>query len=97
MYSMTGYGRGEYIKDGISLVVEIKTVNNRNLDLNCKTPRMFLALEDGIRKTVQKHIGRGRVDLFINFSDTREKNTNSKLIWHLLSENASSLFSTECL
>lgn len=76
MYSMTGYGRGEYIKDGISLVVEIKTVNNRNLDLNCKTPRMFLALEDGIRKTVQKHIGRGRVDLFINFSDTREKNTN---------------------
>ncbi|MBQ3115710.1 MAG: YicC family protein [Clostridia bacterium] len=76
MYSMTGYGRGEYVQDGISLVVEIKTVNNRNLDLNCKTPRMFMALEDSIRKTVQKHVGRGRIDLFINFSDTREKNTN---------------------
>lgn len=79
MYSMTGYGRGEYVKDGISLVVEIKTVNNRNLDLNCKTPRMFLALEDSIRKTVQNYIKRGRVDLFINFSDTREKNTNIEI------------------
>ncbi|MBE7061751.1 MAG: YicC family protein [Clostridiales bacterium] len=79
MYSMTGYGRGEYVKDGISLVVEIKTVNNRNLDLNCKTPRMFLALEDSIRKTVQNYIKRGRVDLFVNFSDTREKNTNIEI------------------
>ena len=79
MYSMTGYGRGEYVKDGISLVVEIKTVNNRNLDLNCKTPRMFLALEDSIRKTVQNYIKRGRVDLFVNFSDMREKNTNIEI------------------
>jgi len=79
MYSMTGYGRGEFVKDGISLVVEIKTVNNRNLDLNCKTPRMFLALEDSIRKTVQNYIKRGRVDLFVNFSDTREKNTNIEI------------------
>lgn len=79
MYSMTGYGRGEYVKDGISLVVEIKTVNNRNLDLNCKTPRMFLALEDSIRKTVQNYIKRGRVDLFVNFSDTREKNANIEI------------------
>ena len=59
--------------------MEIKTVNNRNLDLNCKTPRMFLALEDSIRKTVQNYIKRGRVDLFVNFSDTREKNANIEI------------------
>ena len=73
MLSMTGYGRAEYAENGINLVVEIRSVNNRNLDFNCKTPRMFMALEDVIRKTVQSHVKRGRVDLFVNFSDTREK------------------------
>ncbi len=73
MLSMTGYGRAEYQKDGINLVVEIKTVNNRNLDFNSKTPRLFLAFDDKIRKIVSSYILRGRVDMFINFSDAREK------------------------
>lgn len=73
MLSMTGYGRAEYDKDGINLVVEIKTVNNRNFDLNCKIPRSFIAFEDLIRKTLQTYIKRGRIDFFITFSDRREK------------------------
>ncbi len=76
MYSMTGYGKAEYNDNGISLIVEIKTVNNRNFDLNCKMPRAFIALEDTIRKTVQSYINRGRIDLFVNFSDTRECSQN---------------------
>ena len=72
MYSMTGYGRAEYCEGGISLTVELKTVNNRNFDLNPKIPRAFIALEDVIRKTVQSYVKRGRIDLFFNFSDTRE-------------------------
>ena len=73
MHSMTGYGRAEYCNDGINLVVEMKTVNNRNFDFNCKTPRCFISLEDIIRKTVQQYVKRGRIELFINFSDKREK------------------------
>lgn len=76
MLSMTGYGKAEYAKDGISLIVEMKAVNNRNFDFNAKMPRAFIALEDGIRKIVQKHVYRGRIDLFINFSDAREKQSN---------------------
>ncbi len=76
MFSMTGYGRGDYSKDGITLTVEIKTVNNKNLDFNCKMPRAFIAFEDGVRKVVQSFVKRGRVDLFINFSDTRESEAN---------------------
>lgn len=72
---MTGYGRAEFNEGGINLVVEIKTVNNRNFDLNCKIPRAFIALEDAIRKTVQNHVKRGRIDLFVNFSDTRESSS----------------------
>ncbi len=73
MLSMTGYGRAEYQENGVSLTVEIKTVNNRNFDLNLKTPRAFIALEDCIRKTVQNYVKRARIDLFVNFSDMREK------------------------
>lgn len=75
MLSMTGYGRADYNEGGISLAVEIKTINNRNFDFNAKMPRSFIALEDCIRKTVQKFIVRGRIDLFINFADRREKNS----------------------
>ena len=76
MYSMTGYGKAEYNQEGIILTVEIKTVNNRNFDFNAKMPRSFVAFEDGIRKTVNQYVKRGRIDLFLNFSDTREKEVN---------------------
>ena len=72
MYSMTGYGRAEYSENGISLNVEIKTVNNRNFDFNAKMPRAFISLEDKIRKCVNEYVSRARVDFFLNFSDTRE-------------------------
>ena len=71
MLSMTGYGKAEYTGEGISLTVEIKTVNNRNFDLNARVPRAFFALEDKVRKAVRSHIERGKADLYINFSDTR--------------------------
>ena len=69
MYSMTGYGRCEYNQDGVCLLVEIKTVNNRNFDFNAKMPRSFIMFEDVVRKTVNSYISRGRVDFFLNFSD----------------------------
>ncbi len=70
---MTGYGRADYKTVGVNLTVEVKTVNNRNLDINCKIPRCFIAFEDLIRKCVQDKLKRGRVDIFVSFSDVREK------------------------
>lgn len=72
MKSMTGYGRSEYSAEGINLIVELKTVNNRNFDFNAKMPRAFISLEEEIRKTVSSYVIRGRVDLFVNFVDRRE-------------------------
>lgn len=69
MQSMTGYGKAEYAENGITLTVEIKTVNNRFLDLIPKYPRAFISLDDTIRKTVQSKIKRGRAELFVTYSD----------------------------
>lgn len=72
MQSMTGYGKAEYSENGITLTVELKTVNNRFLDVIPKYPRAFISLDDLIRKTVQSKIKRGRVELFVTYQNTNE-------------------------
>ncbi len=73
MYSMTGYGRGEYRQGGLELTAEVKTVNNRYLDVAVKCPRIFSGYEDLIRKTVREKLTRGHADVFISYTDKREK------------------------
>lgn len=73
MLSMTGYGRGEYKDGGVELCVEVKTVNNRYLDVAVRAPRIFIAFEDVIRSAVREKLTRGHADVFVSFSDKRRK------------------------
>ncbi len=81
MRSMTGYGKGEYHEEGIELVVEVRSVNNRYFDLAVKSPRVFLSCEERIRKAVREKISRGHLDVFVTYSDrrTREKSVYTDL------------------
>ena len=72
MRSMTGYGKAENSQNGLTFVVEIKTVNNRNFDFNARLPRAFICYEDAARKKVAEYVRRARIDLFVNFTDSRE-------------------------
>ncbi len=73
MYSMTGYGRGEYKQGGLELTAEIKTVNNRYLDVSVKSPKIFVACEDEIRSLIREKLTRGHADVFVSFTDKRER------------------------
>jgi len=75
MWSMTGYGKGTFEEEGVELTCEMKTVNNRYLDVTVKAPRIFSAYEEIIRTKVREKMTRGHVDLFISFKDKREKDT----------------------
>ncbi len=75
MLSMTGYGKGQYIEGGIELTCEIKTVNNRYLDISIKAPRIFVAYEDQIRSIVREKLSRGHADVFVSLKDKRERPT----------------------
>ncbi len=75
MLSMTGYGKGEYAAGGLELTCEIKTVNNRYLDVAVKAPRIFASYEEVIRGTVRKKLTRGHADVFISVKDKRERDT----------------------
>ena len=76
MLSMTGYGKGEYAEGGLELTCEIKTVNNRYLDVSIKAPRIFAAYEDVIRNTIRRKLTRGHADLYISLKDKREREMN---------------------
>lgn len=72
MNSMTGYGKAEYNQNGITLTVEIKTVNNRFLDLSFKMPKSFIPLQEAVRSAIQKHIVRGKGDVYVSYKKTTE-------------------------
>lgn len=79
MYSMTGYGRGEYKADGLSVTAEIKTVNNRYLDISLKPPKIFIAHEEAFRSLIKEKLTRGHAEVFISYTDKRENKAEAAL------------------
>jgi len=72
MKSMTGFGRGNATGEEFNVAVEIKTVNNRFLDIHLRISQELAPLEMSIRKLVSTRLSRGRVDLNINLERTGE-------------------------
>jgi uncharacterized protein (TIGR00255 family) len=70
MKSMTGFGRGVASGENFTVTVEIKTVNNRYLDIHLRLSQELSAVEMPIRRRVAARLSRGRVDLAINFEHT---------------------------
>lgn len=73
MQSMTGYGRGRACQDGREMVIELKSVNHRYLDLSFRLPKNLGFVEDTLRTALQKsQVNRGHVDVFVTYTNTRE-------------------------
>lgn len=70
---MTGYGRGENIKDDRKFTVEIKSVNHRYNDITIKMPRAMNYMEDTIRKKLNQCISRGKTDVYIFFETSSKE------------------------
>ena len=47
--SMTGYGRAKQERNGRSITVEVRSVNNRYLDCTVKMPRAYIFAEDAMK------------------------------------------------
>lgn len=71
MYSMTGYGRGAASLEGRELTIELKSVNNRFLDIGMKLPRQLSFLENELRRLLSEALIRGHVDVFVNYRNLR--------------------------
>lgn len=71
--SMTGYGRHESVLHGRTLVIELKSVNNRYLDCNVRLPRVYICAEDGVQRRIKAAISRGKVDVYVNIENNTEE------------------------
>lgn len=67
--SMTGFGHGECSRDNKKIIIEIKAVNHRYLDLNIKTPRGFAQFEGIIRRQLTDRLDRGKLDVYVGFEE----------------------------
>lgn len=67
---MTGYGRGEASSGGVTVLVELRSVNNRFRDLQVRCPREYMALEPRVTQALKDPFRRGRVDCFVRRSVT---------------------------
>lgn len=73
--SMTGYGRGECSKDGVSALVELRSVNSRFFEISSRLPRSLSLRENEIKEIVRTKVARGKISL----SATMQSDANGKL------------------
>jgi uncharacterized protein (TIGR00255 family) len=72
MRSMTGFGRGSVSEENFSVSVELKTVNNRFLDVNLRLSGEMQPLEGTIKRVIGERLSRGRVEVNLTYDRTDE-------------------------
>ena len=65
MFSMTGYGRATAENTLCSITIEMKSINNRYLDIYVRMPRQIMRLEEKVKDMIKQEIQRGKLDVFV--------------------------------
>ena len=80
MRSMTAFGRAQVAGEGYEVTVELRSVNNRYLDLNIRLPRAWAPQEERVKTALSKlGVSRGKVDVSISVADTRTRSGGTLL------------------
>jgi uncharacterized protein (TIGR00255 family) len=74
MKSMTGFGRGVVQEVDFAVTVELKTVNNRFLDISLRLSGEMQALESTVKRQIGNRLSRGRVEVNLTYERTTEIN-----------------------
>lgn len=64
--SMTGFARSSFESQDISITVEIRALNSKNLELNIRLPYSYRSWEDELRTAIKPQLLRGKVDVNLN-------------------------------
>lgn len=94
--SMTGYGRGEVRNGDCEIFAEVRSVNNRFLDVQMKLPKSYFHYEQEIKNIVRNYATRGRINIFVGLKSNNDENGNgnglginrepAKLYWKLINQ-----------
>ena len=86
--SMTGFGKATVSCGAKKIVVEVKSLNSKQLDISLKTPTLYKEKDIEIRGLIKERLDRGKVDMFVYFDNDAEEK------WHLITFIYSSLITT---
>jgi uncharacterized protein (TIGR00255 family) len=70
---MTGYGAAAAESEGVKAAVTVRSLNHRYLDVSVHVPRRLQPLETEFKRVVQERISRGRVELAVQATFTRDE------------------------
>lgn len=73
---MTGFGRAERSEKEFEVFAEIRSVNNRFLDVQVKLPKQFYHLDHEVKNLVKQYITRGRVNVYVNLKYNDDETVN---------------------
>lgn len=81
--SMTGFGRSSLALENMDVLVEMRSVNHRFLEISVRAPHAYSYLEDRLKKQIQQRALRGKIDISVTIqhhgSDGLEVEVNSEL------------------
>lgn len=81
---MTGFGKETFLNDTYQIDVEIKSVNQRFLDIQLRMPKEVNPYEMAIRQLMKETVQRGRIEAYINIKQTGSGNKEVLVHWELI-------------
>ena len=70
--SMTGFGRAQETVDGMTVTVELKSVNHRYFEFTAKVPRSYGFLEEKLKSFLNARVSRGKMECYVSIENLEE-------------------------
>lgn len=70
--SMTGFGRAQETVDGMTVTVELKSVNHRYFEFMAKVPRTYGFLEEKLKSFLNARVSRGKMECYVSIENLEE-------------------------
>lgn len=83
---MTGYGKAECVISGSKYIVEIRSLNGKNADINLKTTLIPRDKEIMLRQYLAAELNRGSIDLFVSLDNKDQSALAHKVNGEVLAE-----------
>jgi uncharacterized protein (TIGR00255 family) len=72
IYSMTGFGKEEKLINNNKIVIEIRSLNSKTLDLNLKIDDSLSFIDEYLRKSINQKIIRGKIDVSFSINNSNK-------------------------
>ncbi len=74
---MTGFGKAEIQFENKNYILELRSLNSKGLELNCRLPTQFRGIELHLKKIIGESLKRGKVDLSLNVENIDQSNARN--------------------